>query len=461
MKRILTTLLLSLMLCAPAWAQEEELVYIQHKVRWLETIYSIARKYKVDAKELVILNDLPNGEIKRGQILLIPDRSGRKPASSYTQEPDKPEQKAEEPEEPTVSPCLTYVPSRDSVHTLSLVLPLSNDRNATSFLEFYQGALLAVQDAKQLGMSAVVQCFDWNAYASPELLVADSKFSRSDVVIGPVFAAQLNVLLKLLEGTHTLVVSPLDAQSESLATTNPHFFQVRPTYDAQQDAMLQLLRPSEASIWLLSETGEETLTNDYKALLDTNGISYQTYSYDVLHGREVASHLKTQFSTDRPNQVIIASNNEAFVSDAIRNLHLLSAYSNIPVELFGLSKWRSFETLDLEALHQLQIVFPVPLYIDYDNASCKQFVRTFRSLYFAEPSQYAFQGYDVTRYFLEALYRLGPQCEDCIETLSLSLLQTDFRFRRQNEKGGFLNEGTRLVRYLPDYSVTSYSVQYP
>lgn len=95
----------------------------------------------------------------------------------------------------------------------------------------------------------------------------------------------------------------------------------------------------------------------------------------MLQGREVTQILRELLSSNPRNQIIIASQNEAFVSDALRNLHLLMAYDNIPVELFGLSRWRSFETLDLTALHQLQVMLPLSAYVDYTLPEVKEFVR--------------------------------------------------------------------------------------
>jgi LysM repeat protein len=69
MKRPLVAIFLLLFLCVQVSAQEQ--FYIRHKVRWMETLYSIARKYKVEAKEIAILNNLTTGTVERGQILLI------------------------------------------------------------------------------------------------------------------------------------------------------------------------------------------------------------------------------------------------------------------------------------------------------------------------------------------------------------------------------------------------------
>ncbi|HPV87790.1 MAG TPA: hypothetical protein PKU85_01065, partial [Bacteroidales bacterium] len=213
------------------------------------------------------------------------------------------------------------------------------------------------------------------------------------------------------------------------------------------------LEPHYASIWIISEEGEEIVSRGIRTLLDNNLVPYRNFSYDVLQGREVTEVLRELLGSNPRNQVIIASQNEAFVSDAIRNLHLLTAYDSIPVELFGLSRWRSFETLDLTALHQLQVILPVTAYVDYSDSAVRQFVQHYRGLFHSEPSQFAFQGYDVAYYFMYALNRYGKHFEDCLENLQLPLLQTKISFLKKSGKGGYSNISTRIIRYRPDFTV--------
>ena len=190
--------------------------------------------------------------------------------------------------------------------------------------------------------------------------------------------------------------------------------------------------------------------SEIRALLDNSLIPYRNFSYDVLRERGNPNSKRTVILNPR-NQIIIASQNEAFVSDALRNLHLLMAYDNIPVELFGLSRWRSFETLDLTALHQLQVMLPLSAYVDY---TCRR-LRICTELQDDLPRRtfpYAFQGYDVAYYFLNALYRLGPRFENCLDTLKLPGLQNGFWFSGMRPEA-VSNKGVRVVRYLPDFTV--------
>ena len=452
MKRPLVAIFLLLFLCVQVSAQEQ--FYIRHKVRWMETLYSIARKYKVEAKEIAILNNLTTGTVERGQILLIPDKD-RIQANTDTTELEIPVPKEEilSDQTPARSSCADYRPSPSLRHNISLLLPLSGTKNSSSFLEFYQGVLIAAQEMKQMGMNADIQCFDWNAQ-SPDELLSGERLAMSELIIGPVYSPQIGNTLAYFRDTEIKIVSPLDVTSEAWVSSSPHLFQVQPTQTSQQEAVIKKLDPHNASVWLISEEGDQEVAPEMRALLDEHHIPYRSFIYDVLRGREVTGELRRLLGPNGKNQIIIASQNEAFVSDALRNLHLLFAYDNIPIELFGMSKWRSFETLDLAALHQLKVVIPLPVYVDYSRDNVKRFVRTFRALFHAEPSHYAFQGYDVAFYFMNALFRYGPDFEDCIDSLDIPLLQSEYSFRKNEPDGGYSNTEARLIRYLPDYTVT-------
>lgn len=455
MKRYLTLLLFTCMVAGTLWAQEP--TYIRHKVRWMETLYSIARKYKVDAKEIAQINQLTTN-VKKGQILLIPVHGQEEVSTPDTLaiEAVTPE---EIPQEDTYNrtDCSQYEPSSLASPIVSVLLPLSNNNNVASYVDFYRGVLLAAQDMKQQGMSAVLQCFDWNAYSSDNLL-SDERLQQSQVVIGPVYSSDIGTALAYFRDTHTKIVSPLDASAEIWTSSYSNFFQVQPSKADQYQAIIDALKPATASIWVIAEEGEAQIAPELFGELESRLIPYRKFTYNVLDGREVTSQLRNLLGANAHNQIIVASQNEAFVSDALRNLHLLFAYNNIPIELFGLARWRSFETLDINALHQLQVMLPQSVFVDYSREYVKKFVEQYRALFANEPSTFAFQGYDVALYFLTALYRFGPDFEDCLASLDVPLLQSEYMFRQDRSnpfesEGGYCNTKALLIRYLPDFTL--------
>ena len=68
-----------------------------------------------------------------------------------------------------------------------------------------------------------------------------------------------------------------------------------------------------------------------------------------------------------------------------------------------------------------------------------------------EPDRFSFQGFDISYYFIKALYLLGPdfiEHVDCWpEVLTHPTMQTSFNFVRRSEESGFENQALSIVRY--------------
>ena len=210
-------------------------------------------------------------------------------------------------------------------------------------------------------------------------------------------------------------------------------------------------------VWLIyDENGpDQELVGITKDILRHNRIIYREFTHKVAKESDVSGELAQLFTQRQNNQIIVASFDEAFVSDILRNLHLVHTRRNCPITLYGNARWRNFESVDLEYYHSMNLHLAVPNYVDYQSPEVKRFLARFRAFYRAEPTAYAYQGYDVGYYFLRALYTKGPSFEHCIEQgfIPSQPLQSNFRFQKVSPDGGFVNTDTRVIRYLPDYRI--------
>jgi hypothetical protein len=78
----------------------------------------------------------------------------------------------------------------------------------------------------------------------------------------------------------------------------------------------------------------------------------------------------------------------------------------------------------------------------------KHFIQSFREWYFTEPlpEKFAFEGYDVTYYFLSALYKYGADFEDCLKYHHPDLLKYQFHFE-ENDAGSYVNKRVKPLHY--------------
>jgi hypothetical protein len=160
------------------------------------------------------------------------------------------------------------------------------------------------------------------------------------------------------------------------------------------------------------------------------------------------------------NRVVIASESEAFVNDAVRNLNLI-VHNKYNVVLYAPAKIRTFETIEVENFHNTSLHASLSYYINYDNDSgVKDFIKKYRAMFRTEPTQFAFQGYDLTRYFIGLITQYPTnwmayltEGDGTSETL-----QSHFDFTR-NGYGGYVNGGVRRIEYRKDYSIIEVPAQ--
>lgn len=153
-------------------------------------------------------------------------------------------------------------------------------------------------------------------------------------------------------------------------------------------------------------------------------------------------------TSEGTNRVIIASESEAFVNDAVRNLNL-TIHNKFDVVLYAPAKIRTFETIEIENFHNTNLHASLTYYIDYNDAEVKQFVKKYRALFNTEPTQFAFQGYDVAKYFIGLCAKYGDGWMQHVE--DAEMLQSTFDIKPSGN--GYINEGIRRIVYGPEYSV--------
>jgi hypothetical protein len=191
----------------------------------------------------------------------------------------------------------------------------------------------------------------------------------------------------------------------------------------------------------------------YREAFSSQGIKYQIYSYDIHQGRSVRDKLQSLMNRSYKQKVVVASEDEAFVLDCLRNLNLLIDFGHYDLQAWGQPKWRNFETLDPGYCHKANLHLSMPYYVDYSSKKVQSFVMHYRDLYNAEPTPFSFQGYDIAFYFISAINETGGNIENYVEFTPKSMLQSEMKFRRSGRHGGFINIATKDVVLKPDYSI--------
>lgn len=418
----------------------EEPEYIIHTVKWYEDLKSIADKYNLNEELLMQFNNLQNNTVTKRQKIRIP----RHPEKLHFKQ-------IQEQNEPIHNDYKENNLLKEDV-TAILMLPFDAAGNGNqSSMDFYCGALLAIKDLGESGISTDLSVYD---VAGGIIPVTRERLERSDITIGPINKTDLTTVLEKSEN-NSMIISPLDQKAEPFAFENSNFIQApTPSYIQYQDIanwVKEELKEGDRIV-VITEKGigrteyEQTVFQKMKQY----GIYYNTISYSILEGRNIINYLMDIATTDYTTRFVIASDNEAFVNDVVRNLNLL-IHNKYNVVLYGNSKLRSFDTIDAESLHNLQTRVSSSYYIDYDNSSVKKFLMAYRALYNAEPTPFSYQGYDLAKYFISIVSRYGINWREMLESRDSSGLQSSYMFVR-TEAGGYVNHAVRRIIYDADYS---------
>ena len=355
---------------------------------------------------------------------------------------------------------------KNKTYKFSVIMPFNANAGKEfaniNFLDFYSGILLAVKDMKESGMKIRLEALDMGDYGnSIESIIESGKIDDSYFIIGPPDRNNLKKLATYCNGKKIAVVSPMDANAAFLAHENPFFVQMVPSnYSINRKIIENFAQAADTctSHLIIYEKGYDNfpMLAEASEYLTKNGIAFETVQYGILEGREILpeimSKMKISDSVSFSNKVLIASENQAFVSDAVRNMEL-AEIEGYDIELFGLAKWKGYENIDLNLYHKLELKLVVPYDIDYGNQRTDRFVKDYRALFKADPTPYSFQGYDIASYMLELLFKYDKDYLEELPYVEKTLLQSNVRFTKCHENCGYVNHAYKEIEYMPDYSV--------
>lgn len=439
----------------------EASVHKIHTVRWYETLKDIAAKHNVSEEAIMAANNLTDNKLKNRQKLIIPTQG-----YAMTLVPARPAEKEEAAEEENMDletafdtedeeedTAATVIEKRKINATLLLPLKATGSTASKSNMDFYSGALIAVRELGESGIDINLNVYD---VANGTFGATKHELESSDIVIGPVAAADISRLYTIAPGIKALI-SPLDPKAEDLTERYSTMIHAPASRTVQYQDVAQWIKedmmPGDRVI-VISE--KEARKGDegklIRAAIDSAHIAYTPFSYSILEGRKIQEPLEANMAAEGVNRVVIASESEAFVNDVIRNLNL-TIHNKFSVVLYAPAKIRTFETIEIENFHNTNLHASLTYYIDYEDKDVKDFIKKYRTLFKTEPTQFAFQGYDVARYFMGLCAKYGEDWMTNAE--DASMLQSTFDLKPCGN-GGYFNTGIRRIIYGSEYSVESY-----
>lgn len=444
--------------------------FITHIVKWFEDLGSIAKKYGVSKEDIMKANGLTGETLGKKQKLRIPvvsdwieEIAGNDDGEEKEEINNAAEKKVveifvtppqiEEEEKPEEGDFFGNLFGGKKNITAALILPFNAQKSPSdNHLDFYSGVLMAVRDLKSEGINVDLSVYD---SAGGTIPVTREKFGACDIVLGPVSLDDLKKTMDICPSS-TTVVSPLEPKAAELAGTYRNFVQAPSPSDVQaRDLIKWVRRRTERGdhIILMKERGVNPTGQAANIIrnLEESGLEYSTIEFGLLDNADIATRIEKQSNPQTKTRIIIASEKEAFVNDAIRFANL-AAHRQNNIEVFCTSKVRSFDTIEVENLHSTRLHVCTSYFIDYEDRNVQRFLMSYRALFNCEPGPFAFQGYDTAYIFFKAVSDYGRKWTNRLTGANVKGLQSNFLLT-ETEEGGLVNSGVRRVVYDPDFSV--------
>ena len=440
--------------------------YIIHKVEAGQTVYSISKKYNVTLDDIYNNNPESRTAIHPGMELKIPVAK---------------ESIANVPVNPDTTRKDSLVSVMKEVYNVALMMPLQlwnvanidpdqiipEDNPKQEFpqkpraaVEFYEGALMAIDSMRKAGMKVEVWVYDVDDLDSGKTagILAKPEFANMDLIIGPFSAGPFDEIADFANAHNIGIVSPV-SQANRVLFKNPMAVKTLPSSGTQMEQLaVHISKERKDDNVILITSGllkEQKVCNSFKNEMNRLRIAD---GKDSIKSNQGFSGIEGKLVKDKMNILVIPSTSQAFVTDLIRNLYgLVEKYQ---ITVYGMPAWMDYDNLDFEYLEALHVHFAAPYFIDYDAPLTKTFIKRYRSIYGGDPTSFSFAGYDITLFFLQQLQSTGTGFVPTVTGKKAEGLQQSFSFIRSDAESGYENIGLRIVHFS-DYELVPFGFENP
>jgi LysM repeat protein/ABC-type branched-subunit amino acid transport system substrate-binding protein len=419
---------------------EKEIVYVDYTVKAKETFYSLSKMFGLTQPQLIELNPALSGGVVEGMVLKVPSKSNQIASNSVKQKV-------------VLSPK-----SSDYKKTLVLLLPfnvaknepdmvnqLKNDKFLNMTLDFYSGALVAIDSAKQMGISVDVKIFDSNETkmtSNVAAVFAENNLENADAVVGPFYQSNVEKTANLFAKNNVPVISPL---SKDAGNPFDNLYQSIVAAPILKTAMFDFMNAKQGNVIAVIDKKKETIRKyilenqaavKIAPLTETGGLNVEGFKKLLVKGKM--------------NYVILETANTGMIKYTMNTM--LAVMANYQVQLVVLESNETLDTdeISFEDLMKLHLMYPSATR-ENTSPEAQIFMKNYRAKNKVNPSAFAIRGFDIT---FDTMMRLSQDktYQETAETMITEQVENKFEYRKKAE-GGYANSGTYILYYDTDLTI--------
>ena len=428
-----------------------------HVVQPGETIYSLSRRYGITEAEFAKLNDVSQG-LKAGAIIRLPKMKSA--------EKEEVAEVTNAPVQTTMTSEITFQKLSDSQDlNIALMLPMNiNSKPNASYVEFYQGFLLGLDEIKKSGKGNTKLTVYNTAHDQLKVqqIVSSTMFEGTNLIIGPVYEDELNPVLQYAHKNTVPVVSPLANIS---AVQSPALYQLSPAPEKKYDKIGNLLDGGRDIYLIYASSNDKEF--EQEIIKELHGRPYSAYNYSFTDQKSTFTPRNAEaraiesmddiLSGEKPCLFIVLANAE---TDVDRILGTISSSkvaltdrseSSAQYVVMGTSRWGRFNNIDHTSYFNNNVVMISTYHAKRDSKAVREFDSRYIDAYGALPSLYAYRGYDTAMIFCTGM---RGDVEYNMLDKRYTPLQTTYKFVRGNAGERYVNQEWVRVNYNSDYTIT-------
>ena len=418
--------------------------YTNYQVKPKETLYSLSRQFNLSQNGLVELNPELEKGVREGMVLKVPvvaEQAGVLPKNfkDLTKSISKKERK----ELVLLLPFNATKVAGDTTGNVQSRLKKDGFLNMT--LDFYSGALVAIDSAKTLGLNIDVKIFDSQENKSSTSIssaFAQANLKKADVVVGPFYQTHAEKTAELLGKDNIPVISPLSKDASAIYT---NLYQSMPTSDYLKVAMFDYLEQKSANIVAVVDPKKGSVR---KYISENHSkVRFATFTEN---GGLNADNLKSLLSKNQMNYVIMETANLWMIKSTITALLVAKADYQIQLVILEPNEKLDSEEILVSNLAKLKMLYPA-VTRENETPEAAIFAKVYKKKNNIFPNQYATRGFDVT---FDAMLRLSQEksFEETIYDDATEGVENKFNYNK-NPAGGYTNKGVYILYYDEDLSV--------
>ena len=477
--------------------QSADSSYVKHVIAPKETLYAISKRYGVSVAELQAANPVVSKNMPIGATLLIPLRASQaaspQPQAEASSALPVPQPQAEEspvlpvpqpqaetpktgaeapieeavalpaPELQTDSPAEAQSDSADvRIPVLSLdssmvsalplrlayLLPLQTnasrrDGQMDRFIDFYEGALLAIYEAQACGQRFEIFTYDVQKSDSViQQVLKRGEMQNMDAIIGPAYPAQVSHAALFAKHNRIPCIIPFTNKVSGLEH-NPYLVQFNPNAQQEAETAVRLLAAQKDSLQLVFVDPQASDVSAFVSMLREKVLAAGFATADISLQTIINDSLTSVLRQDKMNILVFNTDKYSSVSSVLNQV--ANQKKGHSLALFGRYSWQQ-EKCPIEMVYVS--IFHEPnadLLASYEALYQQYFGHALSSLH----PRYDLLGYDLTkatiRHLLLSQQAISDQDKQKVFAEEYHGLQSDIHYEKVSEDGGLENQCIKLV----------------